>query len=43
MRHSPKPQGKKRRDLDAWFSCSEGPQALFAGRSLAFEERAALV
>jgi toxin FitB len=38
-----KPPGKKRRELDAWFSGSEGPQALFRGRVLAFDERAALV
>lgn len=38
-----KPAGKKRRDLERWFSGPEGPQALFAGRVLPFDERAALV
>jgi toxin FitB len=38
-----KPAGKKRRDLERWFSSPEGPQALFAGRVLPFDEKAALV
>lgn len=38
-----KPAGKKRRELEAWVSGPEGPQALFAGRVLAFDEKAALV
>jgi predicted nucleic acid-binding protein len=38
-----KPSGKKRRELDDWFSGPEGPQALFRGRVLAFDEKAALV
>jgi toxin FitB len=29
--------------LDAWFAGSEGPQALFAGRVLPFDEQAALL
>jgi toxin FitB len=37
-----KPKGKKRSLLEAWFSGSEGPQALFAGRVLPFDEKAAL-
>ena len=37
-----KPAGKRRRQLEAWFSGPEGPQALFAGRVLPFDERAAL-
>lgn len=37
-----KPAGKRRRELEAWFSGPEGPQALFAGRVLAFDEKAAL-
>ena len=37
-----KPAGKKRTLLEAWFSGPEGPQALFAGRILAFDEKAAL-
>jgi predicted nucleic acid-binding protein len=38
-----KPSGKKRRELERWFSGPEGPQTLFAGRMLAFDERASLV
>src|SRR5689334_24666151 len=38
-----KPAGRRRRELEAWFSGPEGPQALFAGRVLPFDERAALV
>ena len=38
-----KPAGKKRRALELWFSSPEGPQALFAGRVLPFDEKAALV
>jgi predicted nucleic acid-binding protein len=38
-----KPPGKKRTALDAWFAGPEGPQALFAGRILPFDERAGLV
>jgi toxin FitB len=38
-----KPRGKRRAALDAWFSGSEGPQALFAGRILPFDDRAGLV
>lgn len=37
-----KPAGRKRRELEAWFAGPEGPQALFAGRVLPFDERAAL-
>lgn len=37
------PVGKRRDLLDTWFFGSEGPQALFAGRVLPFDERAALV
>lgn len=37
-----KPSGQKRATLDAWFSGPEGPQALFAGRVLPFDEQAAL-
>ena len=36
------PEGRRRRALEAWFSGPEGPSALFAGRVLAFDERAAL-
>jgi predicted nucleic acid-binding protein len=38
-----KPAGKKRARLERWFSGPEGPQALFAGRLLPFDEKAALV
>jgi toxin FitB len=38
-----KPAGKKRARLESWFSGPEGPQALFAGRLLPFDEKAALV
>ena len=38
-----KPAGKRRDALEAWFSGPEGPQALFAGRVLPFDEAAALV
>ncbi|SDE50595.1 type II toxin-antitoxin system VapC family toxin [Belnapia rosea] len=34
--------GRRRRDLEAWFAGPEGPQRLFAGRILPFDERAAL-
>jgi predicted nucleic acid-binding protein len=37
-----KPAGKRRNQLDAWFSGPQGPQALFAGRILPFDERAGL-
>lgn len=37
-----KQPGRRRRDLDAWFAGPEGPRALFAGRILAFDEKAAL-
>jgi predicted nucleic acid-binding protein len=38
-----KPPGKRRRELERWFAGPEGPQALFAGRVLAFDEAAALI
>src|SRR5258708_23781962 len=38
-----KPAGKRRTRLEAWFSGPEGPQALFAGRVLAFDEAGALI
>ena len=38
-----KPAGRKRSALEAWFTGPEGPQALFAGRILPFDERAALL
>ncbi|HLI83182.1 MAG TPA: type II toxin-antitoxin system VapC family toxin [Bryobacteraceae bacterium] len=38
-----KPAGKKRRELENWFSGPEGPLSLFAGRVLPFDEGAALI
>jgi predicted nucleic acid-binding protein len=38
-----KPRGKKREALGAWFHGPEGPQALFAGRVLPFDDKAALI
>src|SRR3954454_6524443 len=38
-----KPAGKKRRELERWFSGPDGPQSLFAGRVLPFDEKAGLV
>lgn len=38
-----KDEGKKRRALEDWFVGAEGPQNLFAGRVLGFDEQAALV
>jgi len=38
-----KPAGKKRRELEEWFKGPEGPQALFRGRVLGFDEQAALI
>jgi predicted nucleic acid-binding protein len=37
------PEGRRRAELDAWFAGAEGPQALFAGRILPFDDRAALL
>ena len=38
-----KPPGKRRNQLEAWFFGPEGPQALFAHRILAFDEKAGLI
>ena len=38
-----RPAGKKRNQLESWFSGPEGPQALFTGRVLSFDEAAGLV
>jgi predicted nucleic acid-binding protein len=38
-----KPLGRKRDQLEAWFAGPEGPPALFAGRVLAFDEKAGLI
>lgn len=37
-----KPNGRKRRELEAWFAGPDGPPALFAGRVLPFDGKAAL-
>lgn len=38
-----KPDGRKKRELEAWFSGPKGPQVLFAGRVLSFDVDAALI
>jgi predicted nucleic acid-binding protein len=38
-----KPRGRKRDALDTWFAGPDGPQALFAGRILAFDDKAGLI
>lgn len=38
-----KPTGKKRDEMESWFSGSEGPQALFAGRILSFDDKASKI
>ncbi len=38
-----KPAGKRRSELEAWFAGPEGPQALFQGRVLPFDEKAVLI
>ena len=37
-----KPAGRKRDELEQWFAGPEGPQQLFAGRVLAFDQQAGL-
>lgn len=37
------PRGRKRDALDAWFAGPEGPQSLFAGRVLPFDDKAGLI
>lgn len=37
------PAGRHRNDLEDWFGGPEGPQALFAGRVLPFDEVASLI
>ncbi len=37
------PSGRKRDSLAAWFTGKEGPQVLFAGRILSFDDRAGLI
>lgn len=36
------PAGRKRRELETWFFSPQGPQGLFRGRVLSFDERAAI-
>lgn len=38
-----RPGGKRRDALEAWFTGDEGPQALFAGRILSFDDNAGLI
>jgi toxin FitB len=38
-----KPRGRKRDELEKWFSGPEGPQALFAGRVLSFDDKAGMI
>jgi len=38
-----KPRGKKRDALDAWFAGPEGPQVIFSGRILSFDDKAGLI
>lgn len=38
-----KPAGKRRDQLEAWFSGPEGPSALFANRILPFDESAGMI
>jgi toxin FitB len=38
-----KPHGRKRDELEKWFSGPEGPQALFAGRILSFDDKAGMI
>jgi toxin FitB len=38
-----KPAGRKRAALEAWFAGPEGPQTLFTGRVLPFDDRSGLV
>ena len=37
------PAGKRRDQLEVWFEGPDGPQALFAGRILPFDETAGLI
>ena len=37
------PAGKRRTQLERWFIDPEGPRALFAGRVLSFDEKAAMI
>lgn len=37
------PAGRKRRELEEWFSGPTGPQSTFSGRILSFNQKAALI
>lgn len=37
------PAGRRRAQLESWFSSPTGPQALFAGRVLPFDEKSGLI
>lgn len=37
------PGGRRRRELERWFTDRDGPQAYFAGRILPFDDAAALI
>jgi predicted nucleic acid-binding protein len=37
-----KPRGRKRSELETWFAGPEGPQSLFSGRILPFDDKAGL-
>ncbi len=37
------PHGRKRQAVESWFFSSDGPQLLFQGRILPFDERAAMI
>jgi predicted nucleic acid-binding protein len=37
------PAGKRRTELERWFAGPTGPQSLFAGRILPFDERAGMI
>jgi toxin FitB len=38
-----KPAGRKRAELERWFAGPTGPQSVFAGRTLPFDEKAGLI
>ena len=38
-----KPRGRRRTQLETWFAGADGPQALFAGRILPFDESAGMI
>ncbi len=38
-----KPAGRRRADLERWFTGPNGPQSVFAGRILPFDEEAGLI